>query len=77
VRELIKRLRALVPAAYSPDLDPTEQAFAKVKVSLRRFEARAHGALVEAMGKTLDAVTTRGTRSFFEHYSYRVAGRLP
>jgi transposase len=42
---------------YSPDLNPIEEAFAKLKASLRGAGARTHEALVEAMGRALDAVT--------------------
>jgi transposase len=59
---------------YSPNLNPIEEAFSKVKATLRRFEARTREALVEAMGRALDAVTARDARSFFEHCGFRVAG---
>ncbi len=58
---------------YSPDLNPIEEAFAKVKASLKKFEARTREALVEAMSRALDAVTARDARGFFEHCGYRVA----
>jgi transposase len=61
---------------YSPDLNPIEEAFAKVKALLRSLEARTHEALVEAMGRALDAVTARDARGFFEHRGYRVAAQL-
>ncbi len=61
-----ERLRELVESAgcellylppYSPDFSPIEEAFSKVKGILRKAEARSREALVEAMGKALDAVT--------------------
>src|SRR5215216_8111560 len=58
---------------YSPDLSPIEEAFSKVKDLLREAEARSRRALVEAMGKALDAVTTRDARRFFEHCGYRAS----
>jgi transposase len=61
---------------YSPDFNPIEEAFAKVKALLRRFEARTHEALVEAMGRALDALTARDARGFFEHCGYQVTGQL-
>jgi len=42
---------------YSPDLSPIEEAFSKVKGHFREAEARSREALVEAMGKALDAIT--------------------
>ena len=38
---------------YSPDLNPIEQAFSKVKGILRKVEARTREALIEAMGQAL------------------------
>ena len=40
---------------YSPDLNPIEEAFSKVKEMLRRAEARSREALIEAIGKALRA----------------------
>ena len=58
--------------AYSPNLNPIEEAFAKVKGILRKAEAKSMEALIEAMGRALDAITSRDVRSFFEHCRYRV-----
>ena len=62
---------------YSPDFDPIEQAFSKVKALLRRAEGRTRAALIEAMGQALWAVTARDTRGFFDHCGYRTLGQLP
>ena len=61
---------------YSPDLNPIEQAFSKVKGLLRRAEARTHEILIEVMGQALSAVTTRDTHGFFDHCGYRKVGQL-
>ena len=61
---------------YSPDLNPIEQAFAKVKGLLRRAEARTRETLIEAMGPALSAVSTRDARGFFGHCGYRSMGQL-
>jgi len=61
---------------YSPDCNPIEEAFSKVKGLLRKAEARSREALVEAMGKALDAVTARDARGFFEHCGYCASGQL-
>ena len=42
---------------YSPDFNPIEQAFSKIKGLLRRVEARTREALIEAMGRALSAVS--------------------
>jgi hypothetical protein len=60
---------------YSPDFDPIEQAFSKVKGLLRRAEVRTRGALVEAMGRALDAVSVGDAGGFFGHCGYRSVGQ--
>lgn len=77
VRELIKSAgcELLYLPAYSPDLNPIEEAFAKVKGILRRIAARTRQAVVEAMGTALDAVTAQDARGFFEHAGYRSLGQ--
>ena len=37
-----------------------------------RAGSRTSGTLIEAMGRTLDAVASRDTRGFFEHCGYRL-----
>ncbi len=73
VREIIEgcdcELLYLPP--YSPDLNPIEEAFAKLKASLRKAAARSRRALVEAMGAALDTITARDACSFFRHCGYR------
>ncbi len=44
---------------YSPDLNPLEEAFAKVKALLRRAGARDREASMEAIGRVLDTVPPR------------------
>ena len=53
-----------------------EEALVKVKAALRKFEVRTREALVEAMGRALDALTARDVRGYFEHCGYRVAGQF-
>ena len=64
-------------ASYSPDLSPIEEAFGKVKALLRREKARTKGALVEAIGRALDAVTSEDARGWFGHCGYPLRGQLP
>jgi transposase len=61
---------------YSPDLNPIEQAFSKVKRLMRKAEARTREALIEAMGLALDAVTVGDVRAFFAHCGYRPMDQL-
>ena len=74
VRELIEACgcELLYLPPYSPDLNPIEEAFSKLKASsLRRAGARTREALLEAMGLALDAVTPNDARGYFEHRGYR------
>ena len=59
VRELIERrgCSLLFLPPYSPDFSPIEEAFSKLKALLRKAQARARGALVEAIGRAISAVT--------------------
>ena len=77
IRELIEAqgCELLFLPPYSPDLNPIEEAFAKVKALLRRAGARTRETLMEAMGRALEAVTVRDARGFFEHCGYRVLGQ--
>jgi transposase len=61
---------------YSPDLNPIEEAFAKIKGLLRKVGARTHEALLEAIGRALEAVTTNNAWGFFEHCGYRATAQL-
>jgi transposase len=58
---------------YSPDLNPIEEAFSKVKRLLRVIGARTKEVLIEALGRALGAVGTWDARGFFAHCGY---GRL-
>jgi transposase len=69
VKELIEQrdCELLYLPPYSPDFDPIEEAFSKIKGMVRKVEARTREALVEAIGMALSAVTAREARGFFEH----------
>jgi transposase len=61
---------------YSPDFNPIEEAFAKIKCLLRKAEARTRAALIEVMGQALSAVTVADSRGFFAHCGYLAMGQL-
>jgi transposase len=73
VRELIegKDCELIYLPPYSPDLNPIEEAFSKIKHILRKIGARGKEALIEAMGRALGAVSTEEVRGFFTHCGYR------
>lgn len=72
VRELIEaagaRLHYLPP--YSPDLNPIEMVFAKVKQLLRSLGCRTKDALWNAMQDVLDRVTPADAANCFRHCGY-------
>jgi transposase len=72
VRELIEErgCSLLYLPPYSPDFSPIEEAFSKIKALLRKAKARTRVALVEAIGRALEAVSTQDARGFFGHCGY-------
>ena len=55
---------------YSPDLNPIEQAFAKVKALPRTAAARTHEALAAAIWAALKAISPADARGYFTHCGY-------
>src|SRR5215207_5096344 len=78
VRELIEQRGAelLYLPSYSPDYNPIEEAFAKLKHLLRKTSARTKEALVEAIAAALSAISVRDVRGFFDHAGYRTTAHL-
>lgn len=56
--------------SYSPDLNPIEPAWAKVKGLLRQAAARTVDGLHAALGPALDAITAPDAQGFFRHAGY-------
>ena len=79
VRELIEArgCELLYLPAYSPDLNPIEEAFSKVKHILRKIGARRKEELIEAMGRALRAVGAQDVGGFFAHCGYRTPAQQP
>ena len=76
-----KRIRELIEArggelvyvpSYSPEMNPIEQAFSKIKNILRKLGARTHEALLEAMEEALCKVTPAEAAGWFGHCGYEV-----
>jgi transposase len=74
VRELIEARGAevLFLPSYSPDLNPIEEAFSKIKGILRKLGARTHEALLEAIANALSAITPQDAAGWFNHCGYEV-----
>lgn len=57
---------------YSPDFNPIELAFAKLKTALRRAGQRTVEGLWTAIGAGLDTITAQDARGWFLHCGYRL-----
>jgi transposase len=72
VREAIKAAGAflLYLPPYSPDLNPIELAFAKLKALLRQAAARTIEELWQVIAQALDAFTPGECQNFIRHAGY-------
>jgi transposase len=73
------QVRALIEAAgarllflppYSPDFNPIEKAFAKLKALLRKAAERTLEGLWRAIGRLIDLITPAEARNYFESCGY-------
>ncbi len=73
VREAIEaagaKLAYLPP--YSPDFNPIEKMWSKIKAFLRKAKARTPAALLDAIGAALQKVTASDATGWFEACGYR------
>lgn len=56
---------------YSPDLNPIEKMWSKVKSLLRKIKARTFDTLVDAIAQALEAVTASDAKGWFKSCGYR------
>ena len=72
VRQLIEARQAslLLLPPYSPDLNPIEMAFAKLKTLLRTAAERTVAALWDRIGSVLDAFTPEECSNYFTRAGY-------
>jgi transposase len=73
VKEAIERAGATLRylPAYSPDLNPIEQAFAKLKAALRKAAARTFDALIKAIAQALAEFTSQECANYLANSGYR------
>ncbi|CAN5735759.1 hypothetical protein BH18ACT11_BH18ACT11_29920 [soil metagenome] len=73
VRELVEQRGAdlVFLPSYSPDYNPIEEAFSKIKQLVRKAGARTRQALVEAIARALTAVRLEDAAGWFAHAGYR------
>jgi len=78
VRELIEErgCELIYLPSYSPDFNPIEEAFSKIKGMVRQAGARTKDALVDVLGEALSAISVQDTRGYFEHAGYRPQAQL-
>ena len=56
--------------SYSPEMNPIEEAFSKIKQLVRKAGARVREELVETIGRALAAVTIEDAAGWFAHAGY-------
>lgn len=77
VRAAIERVGALVRflPPYSPDFNPIEQAFAKLKAFLRAMRPRTFEHVCRLIAAALELFTQDDCANFIRHCGYRVSTR--
>jgi transposase len=58
---------------YSPDLNPIETCWSKVKSRLRSLKPRTFPALLDALVAAFSSITQRDSLGWFQHCGYQVA----
>jgi transposase len=58
--------------AYSPDLNPIELAFSKLKAALRKGAARTVDALLKLIGKLVKSFAPEECANYFRHAGYAI-----
>lgn len=73
VKEAIEQAGATLRylPAYSPDFNPIEQAFAKLKAALRKAAARTFDALTKAIADALASFTSQECANYLANSGYR------
>jgi transposase len=72
VRQALRQAGAklLFLPKYSPDLNPIEQVFAKLKHLLRKAQARSYDGLLKAIGELLETYTRQECANYLKNCGY-------
>ncbi|MEM9223553.1 MAG: transposase [Pseudomonadota bacterium] len=72
VRDVLHRagISVMCLPPYSPDLNPIEQAFAKLKTLLQRARARTRDDLLNTIGSIMDRFDPAECRRYVRHAGY-------
>jgi transposase len=57
---------------YSPDFNPIEMCWAKIKEGLRAAKARLVDALDQAVAAAISTITPQNSTAWFQHCGYRI-----
>jgi transposase len=57
---------------YSPDFNPIELMWSKIKAYLRKMKARTKEALEEVLSEALDSITLSDIMAWFDEYGYSI-----
>ena len=72
VREMLRKaqITPLFLPPYSPELNPIEEAWSKIKSIFRGLEARTIPAFVDVLNETYSSITVENITGWFQHAGY-------
>ena len=71
VQDYLKKnnIKFLYLPPYSPDLNPIEEAFSKIKQYIKKQKARTVDKLLNVIKEALDTITPKDINGYFNHAS--------
>jgi transposase len=78
VKELVESVgaRVLYLPPYSPDFNPIEMSFSKLKTLVRKSRSRTMEELWNKLGELCDVFTPEECKNYFRHAGYKGKQRL-
>jgi transposase len=67
-----KGITILFQPRYSPDFNPIELAWSKIKAYLRKMKARTYDALFIAIGESINTITEKDIMGWVKHCGYEL-----